>query len=161
MQLLHTRPFGLVALVAVGATCVGSINTVLPEEAFAEKGANLGYFAFGGSTILVLFQPGTVTFDYDLVRNSGTPLETLVRVGERIGVAAAPHALHSHAIADDDDDYIRYEANVAARRIVEAEEKAAAAGAGAGAASRPAAEPAAEPAAAATAELAEPAAVSK
>jgi len=85
--LLHTRAFGVVAMVAVGATVVGSINIVLPDGSQQPKGACHGYFAFGGSTVLVLLQPGTVAFDADLVRYSATPLETYVRVGERIGVA--------------------------------------------------------------------------
>jgi len=46
-----------------------------------------GYFAFGGSTTLVLFQPGVIAFDNDLLRNSDQGLETLVKVGSRIGVA--------------------------------------------------------------------------
>jgi len=47
-----------------------------------------GYFAFGGSTTLVLFQPGVIAFDTDLLRNSDQGLETLVKVGSRIGVTA-------------------------------------------------------------------------
>lgn len=88
--LVHTVEYGLVAMVAVGATIVGSINIVLPDGTFQRKGACHGYFAFGGSTVLVLFQRGAVQFDADLVKNSRTPLETLVRVGERIGIAAPP-----------------------------------------------------------------------
>ena len=38
-------------------------------------------FAFGGSTTLVLFQPGAITFDADLLKNSNMQLETLVKVG--------------------------------------------------------------------------------
>jgi len=106
--LVHTKPFGLVAMVAVGATVVGSINIVTPDGAFAEKGACHGYFAFGGSTVLVLFQPGTVAFDADLLKSSATPLETYVRVGEHIGTAVAPAAAHAGAIAADDVDYAAY-----------------------------------------------------
>jgi phosphatidylserine decarboxylase len=130
--LVHTKPFGLVAMVAVGATVVGSINIVTPNGAFAEKGACHGYFAFGGSTVLVLFQPGTVAFDTDLLRYSMTPLETYVRVGERVaratgaaggggeGVAAGARASAGAAptprqgIAEDDVDYAAYAARVAA-----------------------------------------------
>ena len=32
----------------------------------------------GGSTILLLFEPGVLTFDEDLTENSGGALETLV-----------------------------------------------------------------------------------
>lgn len=45
----------------------------------------MGYFAFGGSTIVMLFQPGT-KFDSDLLANSRDQLETLIKVGDRIGL---------------------------------------------------------------------------
>lgn len=44
------------------------------------KGEEHGYFAFGGSTCLILFQPNTMQFDADLLENSVKPLETLVKV---------------------------------------------------------------------------------
>lgn len=34
----------------------------------------------GGSTVILLFQPGTLVFDDDLVANSSQSLETLVRI---------------------------------------------------------------------------------
>lgn len=39
----------------------------------------------GGSTIVVLFEKGAVEWDEDLVVNGRASLETLVRVGTRIG----------------------------------------------------------------------------
>jgi len=45
----------------------------------------MGYFAFGGSTILVLFQKDKIKFDEDLLVNSAKPIETLVKMGESIG----------------------------------------------------------------------------
>jgi phosphatidylserine decarboxylase len=44
-----------------------------------------GYFAFGGSTIILLFPVDRIKFDEDLLNNSEDKLETLVRVGDRIG----------------------------------------------------------------------------
>ncbi len=44
-----------------------------------------GYFAFGGSTILVLFQGQKIEFDKDLVENSEKCIETIVKVGNSIG----------------------------------------------------------------------------
>jgi phosphatidylserine decarboxylase len=41
--------------------------------------------AFGGSTIICLFQPGKCQFDDDILENSSKAIETLVRVGMRIG----------------------------------------------------------------------------
>jgi phosphatidylserine decarboxylase len=51
------------------------------------RGDEWGYFGFGGSTVLLVFEPGKVAFDADLRANSARPLETLIRVGQRIGVA--------------------------------------------------------------------------
>lgn len=66
---LDTPEFGRVAFVAVGATLVGSIVwTVGPGDAVA-KGQELGYFAFGGSTcILLLPDAHPVVWDEDLLQ---------------------------------------------------------------------------------------------
>lgn len=37
-----------------------------------------GYFAFGGSTIVMLFEPNRIKLDADLLENASKPLETLV-----------------------------------------------------------------------------------
>eukprot|EP00123_Amoebidium_parasiticum_P015863 comp23183_c0_seq1/m.37572 comp23183_c0_seq1/g.37572 ORF comp23183_c0_seq1/g.37572 comp23183_c0_seq1/m.37572 type:complete len:812 (-) comp23183_c0_seq1:190-2625(-) len=89
---IHTDAFGLVVMIAVGATMVGSIVITAKDGTKITKGDEHGYFAFGGSTILLLFRPGTVQFDADLVENSRKPLETLVKVGMKIGQATRRHA---------------------------------------------------------------------
>ena len=45
----------------------------------------LGYFAYGGSTIVVVFKGGMVKWEDDLQHNSKNSMETLVRMGEHIG----------------------------------------------------------------------------
>lgn len=71
---------GRVMVVCVGAMMVGS--TVITRQAGEQvsRAEELGYFKFGGSTLLVLFEEGAVKFDRDLVENSNGPLETLVRI---------------------------------------------------------------------------------
>lgn len=93
VDVLVSPAFGVFALVAVGATAVGSIVMTAPVGGVVEKGAEHGMFAFGGSTVLVLLQEGAASFDADLVANSRSPLETIVRTGERVGVASAPRGL--------------------------------------------------------------------
>lgn len=80
--------------VSVGALLVGSIELTGAKSAGTrlEKGDELGYFAYGGSTCILLFQPGSVRFDEDLVATSLKGLETLVKMGERIGERAGPVA---------------------------------------------------------------------
>jgi phosphatidylserine decarboxylase len=69
---------GRVMVICVGAMMVGStIITRKPGEN-VERAEELGYFKFGGSTILLLFEEGAMKFDDDLADNSTTALETLV-----------------------------------------------------------------------------------
>lgn len=49
------------------------------------RGEEKGMFEFGGSTVVLLTEPGKVQTDEDLVRNSATGAETLVKMGEKIG----------------------------------------------------------------------------
>ena len=71
--------------VEIGATMVGGIRqTYMPGEAVA-KGEEKGYFAFGGSSVAVLFEKGRIEFDADLLDNTANGLETYARVGERMG----------------------------------------------------------------------------
>ncbi|EPQ30917.1 uncharacterized protein PFL1_01815 [Pseudozyma flocculosa PF-1] len=80
-----------VAFVAIGAMLVGSIGWVNSTQgSSAERGDELGYFAYGGSTVIAVFPPSAkVQWDRDLLDNSTAGLETIVRVGDRIGVSTA------------------------------------------------------------------------
>jgi len=89
---IETKEFDLVILVAVGAAMVGSIkfdeaqdNPHFPR--LTPKFSPHGYFAFGGSTVLLFFRPGMINFDERLLAHSGRKYETLVQVGDRIGRA--------------------------------------------------------------------------
>jgi len=79
--------FGNVMIVAVGATMVGSINICQPPTTEVKKGDINGYFTFGGSTVLLFFEPNTIVFDQDLIENSKKCVETLVKVNTRLGVS--------------------------------------------------------------------------
>lgn len=69
---------GRVMVVCVGAMMVGStVITRKPGEQ-VKRAEELGYFKFGGSTLLLLFEPGVMKFDEDLIANSSEALETLV-----------------------------------------------------------------------------------
>jgi phosphatidylserine decarboxylase len=75
---------GRVMIICVGAMMVGStVITRLPGE-HVKRAEELGYFKFGGSTILVLFEAGTMKFDDDVVDNSNGALETLVSLCHKI-----------------------------------------------------------------------------
>lgn len=83
--IIDSTCFGRVAFVAIGAMMVGSIVMTAEPGACVARMDELGYFAFGGSTIVVLFPRNSIELDADLVRNSQEQLETLVQVGNSIG----------------------------------------------------------------------------
>jgi phosphatidylserine decarboxylase len=79
--LIDTPKAGTVCFVEVGAFGVGSIvNSVTsgPVQKMQEK----GYFKFGGSTVVLLFQKNKIRFSDDLVENSANGFETLVKLGQ-------------------------------------------------------------------------------
>lgn len=80
-----SEEYGDVLYCEVGATMVGSILQTYAPGQFAEKGAEKGYFAFGGSTTVVLLEPGRLAWDADLVKNTQNGVETAVYMGEQIG----------------------------------------------------------------------------
>ncbi|KAI0706958.1 phosphatidylserine decarboxylase-domain-containing protein [Earliella scabrosa] len=82
---IDSPQFGRVMCVCIGAMMVGSIHTTVQEGQQVKRGDEFGYFAFGGSTIVVLFEKGVVEWDEDLLINSRACLETLVRVGMGLG----------------------------------------------------------------------------
>lgn len=88
--LINSTHFGKVAFVAIGAMMVGSIVITADGGRRLSRMDELGYFAFGGSTIVLLFPPGALIFDEDLVTNSRDHLETLVQVGASLGVSLLP-----------------------------------------------------------------------
>lgn len=84
--LLHSRHFGTVLMMEVGALLVGKIENY-HGAGTVRRGQEKGRFAFGGSTVVLLLEPGKVIMDRDLLKNSRDGYETLVRMGERIGKA--------------------------------------------------------------------------
>lgn len=83
---LETERFGKVLQMEVGATMVGRIVNE-PGSRNVQRGQEKGRFEFGGSTVIVCLQKGTVIPDEDLCRNTAEDIETVVRLGERIGIA--------------------------------------------------------------------------
>ncbi|CAN6458626.1 unnamed protein product [Victoria cruziana] len=88
VSIISTSCFGKVAFVAIGATMVGSINFSKKKEEYVRKGDELGYFNFGGSTVLSVFEKGKIDIEEDLLANSARSLETLVSMGMILGKAS-------------------------------------------------------------------------
>ncbi|KAJ7765384.1 phosphatidylserine decarboxylase-domain-containing protein [Mycena maculata] len=98
LYLTHKATGTPVAFVAIGALLVASIAWTNGRKEAGEavktvnKGEELGYFAYGGSTVVAVFPPGAVAFDEDLVKYSAGdypksegPIETVVKVGNSLG----------------------------------------------------------------------------
>jgi len=74
-----------ILLVPVGATMVGTIIETYSPDTQIVKGDEMGYFAFGGSTVVMLVDQRSVVIDNDIINNTKNKLETAVKMGERIG----------------------------------------------------------------------------
>ncbi|KAL8681764.1 MAG: hypothetical protein Q9186_002153 [Xanthomendoza sp. 1 TL-2023] len=106
---------GRVIVVCVGAMMVGSTIITRKEGEKVGRAEELGYFQFGGSTVLLLFEPGRMVFDEDMTDNSSGAVETLVRVGMSIG--------HHPGQSQYMPDMPKYEENVTAEDRQEAKRR--------------------------------------
>lgn len=70
----------VIAFVAVGALLVGSIGWSKAKGEKVTRGEELGWFAYGGSTVITVFPAQMIQFDEDLRTNSASALETYVKV---------------------------------------------------------------------------------
>lgn len=83
---METKHFGRVVYVEVGAMMVGRIKNHHQSYSFS-RGEEKGMFEFGGSTIVVLLEKDRALIDGEILENTCRGMETIVRMGERIGVA--------------------------------------------------------------------------
>lgn len=82
---IESPVFGNVVMVEVGATMVGSMLQSYSGTSI-KKGDEKGYFKFGGSTVVLLFEKDKIQIDQDLLRNTSNSLETTIKMGEQIAV---------------------------------------------------------------------------
>lgn len=83
ITMMDTENFGQVAQIDVGALLVGKIVNYNVES--FTKGQEKGYFEFGGSTIVMLFNK-EIQFDEDIIAANKQGYEIKVSAGERIGL---------------------------------------------------------------------------
>ena len=82
---LHTPLFGRVLYMEIGATNVGSIQETYAPNQWQIKGAEKGYFEFGGSALVLLFAKNTILFDSDLLAATEQGLEMRCLLGQSMG----------------------------------------------------------------------------
>ena len=86
LTIMHTSNFGDVLQLEVGALLVGKIIQHQKQPYSFVRGEEKGYFEFGGSTIIQLFKKGSIQIDNDILEYSEKGIETIVRMGEKVGV---------------------------------------------------------------------------
>jgi len=85
LTVFEGKNLGRFACCEVGAMLVGKIVNH-KHEGSVKKGSEKGYFEFGGSTI-ILATTDKIVPDNDLLFNTLQGVETLVKMGEKIGTA--------------------------------------------------------------------------
>ncbi len=77
--------FGEILYLDVGATFVGSIHQTYKPGVSQDKGSEKGYFSFGGSCLILLFEPGRIKFDEDLIAATQSGKEIRCLMGQSMG----------------------------------------------------------------------------
>ena len=81
---IHTKEFGDIIQMEVGALMVGKI-TNHHEESSVYRGNEKGYFEFGGSTIIVLVKKDRLKIREDFLINTANDFETKIHQGDALG----------------------------------------------------------------------------
>lgn len=82
---VETEHGGGVVVVEIGATCVGTIIHTAGAGPVG-RGQEKGYFRFGGSCVITLFEPGRVRLADDLLAAAADGRELYAQVGDRMAV---------------------------------------------------------------------------
>lgn len=85
LTVIDTEHCGKVVFIEVGATCVGSITQTYTPNQVVEKGDEKGFFTFGGSTVMTLFEANRVRFADDLEEQAAHNRELYARMGDVLG----------------------------------------------------------------------------
>lgn len=85
VTMIESPEFGRVVMFEVGATCVGSFEYTYDPGKPVNKGEEKGFFKFGGSETIVLFEPGRIELAEDLIRNSKQGRELYAWMGDVMG----------------------------------------------------------------------------
>lgn len=85
--MIRSERFGDVVQLEVGATMVGRISNLEQGVAKVKKGDEKGMFEFGGSTIMLLLEPGKAEVCEDILKATAEGYEMKLRLGEVIAKA--------------------------------------------------------------------------
>jgi len=82
---IQTENHGKVLFIPISAEAVGKCHIFITEGEEVTKGDEVGYFDYGGSDIVAVYQ-NAITWDEDVYSYSQKEIETLTHVNERIGM---------------------------------------------------------------------------
>ena len=85
LSFIDTKNGGRVAQFLVGATCVGSVSFASDFPRAVSKGDEFGYFSFGGSSVLTLFEEGKVSLSPDLLKTHPRESSCMPKWGDQMG----------------------------------------------------------------------------
>lgn len=88
--LFKSAAFGELLILEIGATSVGTIHQTYEPNRLYKKGAEKGFFSFGGSSLVLLFQPGKIQFDKDLLDATKKGYEIRCLMGQSMGSSLLP-----------------------------------------------------------------------
>ena len=85
-SIFKSENFGNIIAMEVGATCVGTIIQSYTANKTVFKGQEKGFFKFGGSTTILFFKKDSIKIDDDIITETKNGFESLVAMGEIIGI---------------------------------------------------------------------------
>jgi len=85
-EVVQSKNFGMIIQMEVGALFVGKINNH-EQGAIVKRGEEKGYFRYGASTIVMLFEKESINLDPEIYSNTRLGRETIVKMGDPIGSA--------------------------------------------------------------------------
>lgn len=85
LNLIELENGGLCAMVEIGATNVGSIVELAKVGDKVNRGDCKGFFKFGGSCVITLFEKNLAKFDSEIIKYSKESIEYYELVNKRVG----------------------------------------------------------------------------
>lgn len=80
-------PHFTIQYIEIGATFVGSIHQTFTPNTPYKKGDEKGFFSFGGSALILLFEPGHIQLSPDLLEATKQGYEMRCLMGQKMGEA--------------------------------------------------------------------------
>ncbi len=87
VSIIKTENCGTIALVSVGALCVGHITQTYKPGQYYAKGDEAGYFSFGGSTLVLFFEKNKINLNssFKFQSNQSHNFGISIKMGQQIG----------------------------------------------------------------------------